>query len=99
MFGNMPAPGSAGTAIRAPATPPPSMSPQQIQQGIGNIGPISAPGGASKPGAQNIQQIMANLHPQAAAALKAMPRDTMTHLTQAGLMHPGVMRHMYGAGQ
>lgn len=81
------------------AMQPSPMSQQQTQQGIGNIGPLQPPGGVSKPAQQNqqnIQQIMASLHPQATAALRAMPRDTMTHLVQAGLMHPGVMQHLYG---
>jgi hypothetical protein len=43
-----------------------------------------------------IQQIMQQLHPQAQQALRAIPRDTMMALHRAGLIHPGLMQHMYG---
>jgi hypothetical protein len=84
--------------LNLPQQPPQApLNQQQMQQGATNLGqPKSNPSVANSGQQNTIQQIMANLHPQATAALRAMPRDTMTRLTQAGLMHPGVMQHLYG---
>jgi hypothetical protein len=67
------------------------------QPGIGNLPAPAAPPPPPQP-QSGFQQVMSQLHPQATAALKAIPQATMAHLTQAGLMHPGVMQHLYGNG-
>jgi hypothetical protein len=91
-----PTPGPGG--FGAGATPVPQTQP-------GNVGSFMGFPNQPSPPAPNMQaqpaigQIMAQLHPQAAQALRAIPRDTMQHLTRAGLMHPGVMNHLYGQQQ
>jgi hypothetical protein len=96
MFGNI-FPGNGVT---------PGMNTQNANaQGVAGMGgAFMGMGGAGAPNAGTpntgmISQIMSQLHPQASDALRAIPRETMAHVTQAGLMHPGVMQHFHGAQQ
>jgi len=62
--------------------------------------PMQPPPAQPMSGTQaSIGQMMAQLHPQAQQALRAIPRDTMEHLTRAGIMHPDLMGHLYGGAQ
>jgi hypothetical protein len=66
-----------------------SATPQQQQHGVMGVMPQGSQQGG-------IGQIMSQLHPQAQQALRGIPPQTLQHLHNAGLIHPGLMQHMYG---
>ena len=66
--------------------------PQVQPARIGNM-----PMPQARPG--NFGQIMQQLPPAAMQALRGIPREALQHLHNAGLIHPGVMQHMYGQTQ
>lgn len=98
------APGNLGAALQgtrggAPFNYSEQPTPQQVQQSLATqLRSLQMPQMSRNVGVSNaaIQQIMAQLHPQAQQALRAIPRDTMQQLHQAGLIHPGLMAHLHG---
>jgi hypothetical protein len=92
---------AAANGIARPTSP--TMGTGPMMGTLGNIGSTMQQAPSAQPpmqpqqqGQNNVGATIAGLHPQASAALRAIPRETMQHLTQAGLLHPGVMAHMYG---
>jgi hypothetical protein len=62
--------------------------------------PMMSPGAGAPNTAQmqQFQQRMGSLHPDTMAALKSIPQKAMQQLHSAGLVHPGMMDHLYGGG-
>lgn len=91
-------PGAPGSPGAMPPRPVMQSRPLQQPPSIGNIQMAPSPQPQAPPQARaGIDQIMSRLHPQAMQALKGIPQEALKHLSAAGLIHPGVMGHLYGA--
>jgi hypothetical protein len=80
-----PMPGNLGGAL-----------PQMPNAGMAGAMMARAPSAAPNANGGMLGSIMSQLHPQAQQALRGIPRETMQHLHNAGLIHPGLMDHFHG---
>jgi hypothetical protein len=100
--------GQASGPVGAPAAPmagTPSIGNMGMPAGVaGGIAPMSGQSQQPQPPsagpvAGGLGSIFSQMDPQHAAAIRGIPQRAMQALHSAGMIHPELMRHLYGGAQ